>query len=419
MIIWYFFYRRKALQARKFTKLDDAASPSAPPNDPEKQMQQVPSVPPPVLTTTPAMPSPLSPTDSGYAAFDQFVQNPSYIRMGSALITPTSPDPKDPFGERAASSLLGPLSAGRDSAGSKLGPTALGNNRNGSSTLALAPRSRIGSPSPSALPGSPARQSEADPATEHIPGMSPYWGGRLAVTPDNSLASNADSILRKHASAGTTTSVSSVEIDRILEMATIYSASAVDLPELAQPQPAALAPATLRSSAYMAGRESQSRRQSVAPALGSPLGSGSGARSGSSSLTHSRNNSSGAQTALSHSTSYSTLRLNRAFRDPPLAPLPSSPLPSPGGGRTSFSFDADADEEGEVTQAQTATQTAAGRESRLGPPAVLPLALPGPMVRNATASTRGSVYSQGDEGDEDVDVNGFLILQPPPAARRN
>lgn len=383
MIIWYFFYRRKAQQARKFSKLNDAASPSASPNDPEKQMRQVPRVLPPVVTTTPAMPGPLSPTDSGYAPYDQFVQNPSYIRMGSTLITPTSPDPKDPFGERTAGSFLGPLSAARDSASFRLGATALGNNRNGSSTLALAPRSRIGSPSPNSLPGSPARQSEADPATEHIPGTSPYWGGRLAVTPDNSLASNPGSILRKHASAGTTTSVSSVEIDRILEMATIYSSA--DLPELAQPQPAAIAPATLRSSAYMAGRES--RRQSFA--LSSPAGS---------SPTHSRNNSNGAQTVLSHSTSHSTLRLNRAFREPPLAPLPSSPLPSPGGGRPSFSFDADVD---------------GVRTSRLGPPAVLPLALLSPIARNATASTRGSVYSDVDEGD----MGGFSMLQPPPARR--
>ena len=398
MIAWYFFYRRKAQQARKFTKLDEVASPPAPPPDPEKQMAQVP---PRIQTPTAAMASPLSPTDSGYAAFDQFVQNPSYIRMGSTLITPTSPDPKDPFGERAGSSLLGPLSAAAgDSVNSRLGPTALGNNRNGSSTLALAPRSRIGSPSPSSLPspnaasgsGSRARARESDAsATDKIPGTSPYWGGRLAVTPDNSLASNADSILRRQrASAGTTASVSSVEIDRILEMATIYSAAG-DLPELPQPQPAVTAPATLRSSAYMAGRES--RRQSVSMSLSSPMGSGS-------SPTHSRNNSNGAQTALSlsHSASHSTLRLNRAFREPPLAPLPSSPLPSPGGGRPSFSFDMD-------------------RASR-----VLPRAGPAPIARNVTASTRGSVYSQPDaDGDGDVDFNGFAMLQPPPAsaARRN
>ena len=210
------------------------------------------------------------------------------------------------------------------------------------------------------------------------------------MTPDNSLASNADSILRRQrASAGTTASVSSVEIDRILEMATIYSAAG-DLPELPQPQPAVTAPATLRSSAYMAGRES--RRQSVSFSLSSPVGS---------SPTHSRNNSSGAQTALSlsHSASHSTLRLNRAFREPPLAPLPSSPLPSPGGGRPSFSFDMD-------------------RASR-----VLPRAGPAPIARNVTASTRGSVYSQpdADGGDADVDFNGFAMLQPPPAsaARRN
>ncbi|KAI1794768.1 hypothetical protein LXA43DRAFT_85910 [Ganoderma leucocontextum] len=369
MIAWYFFYRRKAQQARKFTKLDEAASPSTSPPDPENQMQQV----RPVQTTTAAMASPVSPTDSAYAAFDQFVQNPSYIRIGSSLITPTSPDPKDPFGERAAGSLLGPLSATRDSVYSKLGPTALGNSRNGSSTLALAPRSRIGSPSPNAVSGASARQSEADPSSEKIPGTSPYWGGRLAVTPDNSLASNTDSILRKHASAATTTSVSSVEIDRILEMATIYSST--DLPDLPQPQPAVTAPATIRSSAYMAGRESQ--RQSIA--LSSP---------GGSSPTHSRDNSNGVPPALSHSTSYSTLRLNRAFRDPPLAPLPSSPLPSPSG-RPSFSFDTD----GGV------------RTSMLGP-AVLPrtLAIPG---RSTTASTRGSVYSM-----EDGNMDGFTMLQP-------
>nr|VWO96029.1 N/A [Ganoderma boninense] len=385
MIAWYFFYRRKAQQARKFTKLDEAASPSsAPPPDPEKQMPPVPlPVPPRIITTTAtaAMPSPLSPADSGYAAYDQFVQNPSYIRMGSTLITPTSPDMKDPFGERPGSSLLGPLSAAaRDSASSRLGATALGNNRNGSSTLALAPRSRMGSraPSPNAAAsgsGSPAaRQSSAsaDLLSDKLPGTSPYWGGRLAVTPDNSLASLPDSILRKHTSArsrGSTASVSSVEIDRILEMATIYSGAGDDVEvglPLARPQPAVTAPATLRSSAYMAGRES--RRQSVS----SPVGSGS-------SPTHSRNNSGGAATTLNHSGSHSTLRLNRAFRDPPLAPLPSSPLPSPGGGRPSFSFDGPADRDRDRD----------GRASR-----VLPRAVPPLVGRNATASTRGSVYSQ-------------------------
>ncbi|PIL22960.1 hypothetical protein GSI_15657 [Ganoderma sinense ZZ0214-1] len=428
MIAWYFFYRRKAQQARKFTKLDEAASPSsAPPPDPEKQMQQAPApvpapfpVPPRIQTTTATapMPSPLSPTDSGYAAYDQFVRDPSYIRMGSALITPTSPDPKDPFGERAGSSFLGPLSAApRDSASSKLGPTALGNARNGSSTLSLAPRSRIGSRTPSPTSafapgsGSPARQSDADLLTDKLPGTSPYWGGRLAVTPDNSLASHPDSLLRKHASAGTA-SVSSVEIDRILEMATIYSYSAsaagdlTDLP-LSQPQPAVTAPATLRSSAYMAGRESRRQSVSLSLTLNSPVGSRAG-----SSPTHSRNNSNGAQTvlSLSHSTSHSTLRLNRAFREPPLAPLPSSPLPSPGGGRPSFSFDLDRERERDRERDD-------GRASR-----VLPRAVPAPLIgRNATASTRGSVYSQDAMGgvDVDVDIAGFAMLAPPPVARRS
>ena len=359
MITWYFLHRRKVQRARRFAKLDEAASPS--PTDPEKQMEQV----RPATTT----PGPLSPTGSGYDAIEQFVRNPAYIRMGSTLLTPTSPDPRDPFGEQSMGSILGPLSA-RESLSSRLGATALGNSTNGSSTLALPPRTRNGTPSPLAMSGSAARQSEFDPATQPMPGTSPYWGGRLAVTPDNSLATNPDSVLRR-VRGSTNGSVSSVEIDRILEMATMYDAA--DLPEL--PQPAMTAPATLRSSAYMAGRES--RRQSVV--LSSPS---------SSSSSHSRNNSS----ALSHSASQTTLRLARTFREPPLAPLPSSPLPSPMA-RPSF----DALAESETPRSGTAT------------PRALPVPPQAMLNRNITSSTRASAYSM-DGGD---DLDGFAMLQPP------
>ncbi|TBU42865.1 hypothetical protein BD309DRAFT_991369 [Dichomitus squalens] len=361
MITWYLLHRRKVRRARKFSKL--AASPT--PNDPEKQMMQV----RPATTT----PGPLSPTGSSYDALDQYVRNPSYIRMGSALITPISPDPRDPFGEQSMGTILGPLSA-RDSFNSKLGATALGNGMNGSSTLALPPRSRNGTPSPLTVSGSAARQSEFDPATQPMAGTSPYWGGRLAVTPDNSLATNPDSILRRVRGSGNG-SVSSVEIDRILEMATMYDAT--DIPEL--PQPVMTAPATLRQSAYMAGLES--RRQSMAF---SSLES--------SSPSQSRNSS----PALSLSANQSTLRLGRTFREPPLAPLPSSPLPSPMARR---SFDA-------VAEADTPRSSA----STTRPLPVPPLAL---LSRNGTSSTRASTYSM-DEND----LDGFTILQPP-AQRRS
>lgn len=369
MIIWYFHYRRKAKQARKFTKLDEASSP----RDPEKHMA------PPM---TSAISSPVSPSGSGYGGIQQVVRDPPYIRFGSALVTPTSPDPKDPFGEQTIGSILGPFSA-RESLNSRLGATALGNGANGgSSTLAL-PRART--PNSPAVRSSGLRRSSAfDPATEPIPGTSPYWGGRLAVTPDNSLASNSESILRRPLSSHqslSSASVSSVEIDRILEMATIYGGG--DIPDL--PQPVVTAPATLRSSAYMAGRES--RRQSVA--LSSP----------GSSPAHSRNNSAAAGPPLSHSASYSTLRNQNGFRGPPLAPLPSSPLVSPAL-RPSMDIDG-------------ATFTAGQAESTPGGLTV-PAPPPATLSRNASTLSRQSIYSDGGDGFE-----GFTMLQPPPRRPSN
>ena len=276
--------------------------PSPKAQDPEKQ---------PVPASAPTPPRLPSPAQSAFEA--QYVRDPPYIRMGSELITPASPDPFD-------RPILGPLSA-RGSLTSRLGATAMG------STTPL-PRTRKGTPTPGA--GAPAeRVSEYDPATEPLPGTSPYWGGRLAATPDNSVASTySASMLRDRARQSlksiSTASVSTVEIDRILEMATIYGGA--DMPDL--PQPLVTAPATLRSSAYMAGRES--RRTSFA---------GSSARSGSASPAHSRNNSA-ALAALQPGmgAGAGTLALRtRAFREPPLATLPSSPLPS--GTRPSFDID--------------------------------------------------------------------------------
>ncbi|RPD62852.1 hypothetical protein L227DRAFT_609398 [Lentinus tigrinus ALCF2SS1-6] len=360
MIIWYFHYRRKAKKARKFTKLDEAGSPSA--RDPEKQM-------------VPPMTSPVSPAGSGYGGVQQVVRDPPYIRFGSALITPTSPDPKDPFGEQTMGSILGPFSA-RESLNSRLGATALGNNTNGGSSTLAIPRSRT--PNSPAVRSSGLRRSSAfDPATEPIPGTSPYWGGRLAVTPDNSLASNPESLLRRPLSGSrsfSSESVSSVEIDRILEMATIYGGG--EIPDI--PQPVMTAPATLRSSAYMAGRES--RRQSVALS------------SGGSSPAHSRNNSAAVGPPLSHSASYSTLRTQNGFRGPPLAPLPSSPLASPAI-RPSLDIDG-------------ATFTAGAAESTPGGLTAPP---PATLARNASMVSRQSMYSES--GD---DFDGFTMLQPPP-----
>ncbi|RDX50196.1 hypothetical protein OH76DRAFT_1455432 [Lentinus brumalis] len=373
MIIWYFHYRRKAVQARKFSKLSEAGSPS--PRDPEKQMG------PPIMSTTPI---PISPAGSGYGSVEQVVRTPPYVRFGSALVTPTSPDPRDPFGEQSSGSILGPFSARESLNSSRLGATALGNNVNGgSSTLAL-PRSRPPN-SPAMRSSGMRRSSTFDPATEPIPGTSPYWGGRLAVTPDNSLASNPESILRRPLStrqslSSSSASVSSVEIDRILEMATIYGGGG-DIPDL--PQPVMTAPATLRSSAYMAGRTS--RRQSVALS------------SGRSSPVHSRNNSGAIGPPLSNSASYSTLRSQTAFRGPPLAPLPSSPMVSPAI-RPSMDID------GATFTAGAAGSTPGGLTVPAPPPATL--------ARNASMVSRQSIYSDGGDG-----LDGFAILQPPPRRR--
>ncbi|KAI0669974.1 hypothetical protein C8Q78DRAFT_1093070, partial [Trametes maxima] len=130
--------------------------------------------------------------------------------------------------------------------------------------------------------------------------------GRLAITPDNSLTSNPDSMLHRPPSSQTSTSVSSQEIGHILGMATIYG---TDVPDF--PQPLVTAPATLRSSAYMAGHESH-RTSGVLSARQSPS---------AFSPSHSRENS------RTYSESNSTLRLNR-FREAPLTPVPLSPLPS-------------------------------------------------------------------------------------------
>lgn len=393
MIIWYLLNRRKAQEGRQFAKLDT-------PSDPEKQMRPL-----YLQSHTPPATSPLSPADSHYNNPTQglVVRDPpyAYIRTGSALISPTSPDPKDPFGERVVGSILGPLSASARESRDGLGATALGHPVGGPSTLALprirqSPTTGIGY-SPAVRSSGLRRSSTFDPASDILPGTSPYWGGRLAVTPDNSLASNPDSVLRRAISIRQslgTASVSSVEIDRILEMATIYGGP--DLPDL--PQPVVTAPATLRSSAYMAGRES--RRQS-AVISGSPY----------SSPVHSRNNSAtagageppalsssrlnmtsplSAMSALSHSASLSTLRTNRAFREPPLAPLPSSPLASPGL-RPSFQM---------LAERQTPEASA--------------------LSRNISSSTRQSMYSEDGDGDGDGDgddgdgLDGYEMLQPPP-----
>ena len=244
MIIWYFHYRRRAQQARKFSKLDEVQSPTA-------RISEKPLILPQRLS---AGNSPISPASMSNGATQQFVVNPPYIRTGSALITPTSPDPKDPFGEQAIPSILGPFSARESLNSSRLGATALGNTANGSSVLVL-PHNRNGSMSFPAVRSSGLRGASSmfDAASEALPGSAPYWATRVAVTPDNSLASRGSSILRRQASGRqslSSASVSSVEIDRILEMATIYGgADMLDLP-----QPVVTAPATLRSSAYIMWR---------------------------------------------------------------------------------------------------------------------------------------------------------------------
>ncbi|KAI0669140.1 hypothetical protein C8Q78DRAFT_977996 [Trametes maxima] len=358
MVAWYVVHRRK-VRAQKFTKLDEARSPGAAPPDPEKQSQRRVSPPPRIVTSVNT--SPISPVDSS-ARLTQYLRNPPYTTMGSTLVTPTSPDGRDPFGEQSMGSFLGPLSA-RESLSRKdtLGATALGNN---GSSLTL-PNLR---PAPSASYSAAVRASSFE-ATERIPGTSPYFG-RLAITPDNSLASNPDSLLRRPRSSQTSTSVSSQEIDHILEMATIYGA---DVPDF--PQPLVTAPATLRSSAYMAGRESR-RTSGVLSARQSPS---------AFSPSHSRENS----RTLQHSGSNSTLRLNR-FREAPLAPVPSSPLPSPNA-RPSF----------DAAAVPVRDSTPSGLQVPQVPPPVL--------NRSISSATRDSVYSDGDGAE----LEGFTMLQPP------
>lgn len=375
MVTWYIIHRRRA-RARKFTKLDEAPSPTGTGPDPEKQqqgMRRVGSPPPRIVTSVNT--SPISPVDPRYEELTRYLRNPPYTSM---VVTPTSPDGRDPFNEQGmGGSLLGSLSARESlSARDALGATALGNN--GSSPSLTLPRIRE---TPSVAYSAAARSSVFDPTTGHMPGTSPYFG-RMAITPDNSLASV--SVLRRTVSAQTTTSVSSQEIDHILEMATIYG-GANDLPDM--PRPAVTARATLRSSAYMAGRESR-RESGVFSARQSPTDSPTApilplhGRAGS--------------LALSHSTSQSTLRLNR-FREPPLAMLPSSPLPSPSA-RPSFDID------GVVV-----------RDSRSGAAVsqVPRVPLRAALNRNTSSATRASVYSMDDDGLAD-----FAMLQAPTRGSR-
>lgn len=370
MVTWCVIHRRKA-RAQKFTKLAEAQSPTGPAPDPEKQMAQAQDSrrvsPPPRIATSVNL-SPISPVDTPYDDLTRYLRNPPYTGMtvGSSLHSPASPDLKDPFEEQQMGSLLGPLSA-RESLNARiaLGTTALGNN---GSSLTL-PNVRDSSN----MAYSPAARSSAfDPTTEHMPGTSPYFG-HLAITPDNSLASQ--SMLRRPASSQTSTTVSSQEIDHILEMATIYGAA--ELPDM--PRPAVTAPATLRSSAYMAGRESRRESGVMSPtySIASPrVFEPMQGRTGSPTL--------------SHKTSQSTVRTNR-FREPPLAQLPSSPLPSPG---VQPSFDVD----GVVV-----------RDSGLSGLQVPRAPEPAALMRNLSSMTRASVYSTDDDG-----LDGFTMLQPPP-----
>ncbi|CDO70826.1 hypothetical protein BN946_scf184801.g18 [Trametes cinnabarina] len=354
MVTWFVIHRRK-MREEKFTKLNE--SKSAP--DPEKQGSFRASPPPRILTSVTA--SPISPVNSRYDGLTNYLRNPPYATMGSALVTPTSPDPRDPFGEQTVGSILGSLSARESmSAVNALGATALGNNGSGRAT-------------PTARNNTPVNRSSAfDPSTERMPGTSPYFG-RLAITPDNSLATNPDSVLRRPTSTQTGESVSSQEIDHILEMATIYGSQ--DMPEV--PQPAVTAPATLRGSAYMAGRESRRNSGILSPRY-SP--GGTPTKTLSPGLIRSDSD------VLSHSTSQSTLRLNR-FREPPLAPLPSSPLPSPNV-RPSFDVD------GVPVRDSASGGLQVPYQSNLG--------------RSISSATRSSAYS--DDGN---DLEGFTMLQPP------
>ncbi|KAI0771110.1 hypothetical protein BD413DRAFT_492973 [Trametes elegans] len=401
MVTWYVIHRRKA-RAERFTKLEEAQSPSAPGPDPEKQSARRHSPPPRIVTSVTT--SPISPVESRYADLTSYLRNPPYATMGSTLVTPVSPNAEDPFGEPNTGTLLGPLSA-RESVSAKrpLGATALGNS---TSTVTL-PHLRE---TPSVAYSAAARSSALDPTTTPLPGTDAdadaYYTGRLALTPDNSLASSADSPLRRPRSAQTSTSVSTQEIDHILEMATIYGVNDL-LPDL--PQPAFAAPETIRSSAYMAGRESRRTSGALtyygsprrAPGTFSPAHSRNGSQAVGYSPAHSRNGSAqtsssahsrtGSLQVLNHSTSQSTLRMNR-FREPPLAPLPSSPLASPNA-RPSFDVDAVA------VRASTSGGLTVPR---------LPQAT---LARNVSSVTRASVYSVDGEDDG---FDGFTMLEPPP-----
>ncbi|KAH9851633.1 hypothetical protein C2E23DRAFT_869295 [Lenzites betulinus] len=369
MVAWCVIHRRKA-RAQKFTKLAEAQSPTAPAGpDPEKQMMQAQDprrVSPPPRIATDVNLSPISPVDAPYDDITRYLRNPPYTGMtvGSSLHSPSSPDP---FGEQQMGSLLGSLSA-RESLTARmgLGATALGNT--GSTLLAVPPARES---STFAYERTPARSSAFDPMTEQMPGTSPYsYLGRLAVTPDNSLASQ--SVLRRPASVQTASTVSSQEIDHILEMATIYGAA--ELPDM--PRAAVTAPATIRSSAYMAGRESRV----VSPAHGRSPSASTGVLS----------------PTLTHQTSQSTLRIGAGrFREPPLATLPMSPLPSPGA-RPSFDIDGVAVRDSGLSGLQA-------------PRAPMPAAL----LRNVSSATRASVYSVDDGLDD------FTMLQPPPPRRMN
>ncbi|KAH9925384.1 uncharacterized protein BXZ73DRAFT_103267 [Epithele typhae] len=375
MLGWFCRRRSQARRTGRFDKLADI--PATP--DVEKR-STLPMQSEPEMSLRPTEPlSPLDPTA-------QYVLDPPYIRMSGALVTPTTPDPRDPFGEQAAGPILGAFSA-RESiqTQTRLGATAMGNTASVGSALTFN-RTRKSTPNPyeSTAYAVAERESAYDPNTEKIPGTSPYWG-RLAPTPDNSLSSG--SALRRGQSVKSisASSVSTVEIDHILEMATVYGyggGAGDEIPDL--PRPPAIAPATLRSSAYMAGYES---RQSIA---GSGRFSPAGSASGSGTASHSRNGSNQSQLSAGSTRplNLSQTRL-RAFREPPLATLPSSPLPSPGARP---SFDAGA--------------VPASRQS-FGLPA-------GPtMPRRALRRSGNGESPRGSGASWDDGLSGFTILSPP------
>ncbi|KAL6305840.1 hypothetical protein BKA93DRAFT_824638 [Sparassis latifolia] len=130
-----------------------------------------------------------------------------------------------------------------------------------------------------------------------------------------------------------TSSISTTDIEHILDMATMYSADAIENPNLPLPPPLPVQD-TARTSAYFAGRQSipvsfsfsverDSLRQPAMPTLHQPTGP--------SPLTNTI-----AESAASpvRSTQLVTVHTRRAstpltYREPPTAPLPTSPLPSP------------------------------------------------------------------------------------------